>query len=156
MKYLIKSLGVLSLSVIVSLILIPIEFVYSFGYSIWLTITLKDWKAFFKFWCRLIDGISYSIGYILYNIGFALDLIWNVNGEVIEDVVTAEEDTEFTNKETTVSASIGKLEIEGKLNDTGKWLSRLLNIVFRQRAHAIDSWNFKVAKDKLRSGYFQK
>ena len=144
------------MSIIVSILLLPIGFVYSLGYSIWLTITLKDWKAFFKFWWKLIDGFAHSLGHIIYNIGFGLDLAWNVNGEILEDVITAEEDTPFGEKEITVSASVGKLEIDKKLNKTGKGLSKVLNFVFWQRAHAVDSWNFQKAKKELKSKYFDK
>jgi len=142
------------MSIIVSIIILPLGFLYSFGYSFWLLITLKNWKAFFVFWWKLFDGFAYALGYILYNLALGLDLAWNVNGELIEDSITAKENTTFGDKETTVSASVGKLELDNKLNKTGKGFSRVLNVVFWQRAHAIDSWNFQTAKKELRAKYF--
>ena len=128
-------IGLLELigALLVSVLLLPIGFVYSLGYSIWLSITVKNWKAFFLFWWRFIDGICAAIGYILHSVAYSLDLSWNVNGEIIEDIITHKEDTEFSKKNITVSASTGKLEIEDKLNPRGKWFSKMLNLVFKQR-----------------------
>jgi hypothetical protein len=155
MNFFLTSLVVLLMSLIVSVILIPVGIVYSLVYSIWLSITLKDWKRFFKFWWKLLDGLLYSVGHVFYNTGFALDLIWNVNGEILEDMITSEENTTFGDKETTVSASVGKLEIDDKLNNYGKFCTKILNIVFWQKAHAVDSWNYQLAKKELKSKYFE-
>lgn len=141
---------------ITSFFLLWFLFLYSFGYSIWLTITFKDWKSFFKFWWRLIDGILATIGYVLYQIGYAQDLLWNINGEAIEDVVTTKEETEFSKKNISVSASIGKLEIDNDLNRGGRIFSEILNIVFWQKQHAKDSWLFLIMKEKLKSEFFDK
>lgn len=148
--------GILELigALVVSLILLPIGFIYSFGYSIWLTLTLKKWYAFFLFWWRFIDGIAAAIGYTLHGIAYSLDLSWNVNGEIIEDVITHKEDTEFSKKNVTVSASTGKLEIEDTLNPRGRWFSKVLNFAFGQKAHAIDAWNYLVALRSLKNNYF--
>lgn len=156
MKEFIKGLIVLISSITLTALILWFLFLYSLGYSIWKTITLKDWKAFFVFWITLIDGILACIGHLLYNIGYSLDLLWNVKGEALEDMFTAKEDTEFGKKNISVSASIGKLEIEGDLNSFGRALSRLLNFVFQQKQHAKDSWYFKLAKDELAKKYFQK
>ncbi len=141
-------------AIIVTVLILPVGFIYSFGYSIWLTITIKKWYAFFVFWWRFIDGMFSSIGYIFHSIAYGLDLTWNINGEIIEDIITHEENTEFSKKNVTVSASTGKLELEGKLNPRGKWFSKLLNLAFGQKAHAIDSWNYLVASRTLKKNYF--
>lgn len=70
-------------------------------------------------------------------------------------MITHEENTTFNQKNISVSASTGKLEIDGKLNKFGRKFSKLLNIVFGQKRHAVDSWNFLEEKKKLRSKYFQ-
>jgi len=139
---------------IVSVLILPIGFIYSLGYSIWLTVVAKKWSAFFLFWWRFIDGICAAIGYVLHSIAYGLDLTWNVNGELIEDLITHKEDTEFSKKNVTVSATTGKLEIEDKLNPTGKWFSKALNFAFGQKAHAVDSWNYLVALRALKKDYF--
>lgn len=150
--------GILTLvgALIVSALMFSIGTLYSLGYSIWLTITFKKWHSFFTFWWRLVDGFAAAIGNILQELAYSLDLGWNVNGEIIEDMITTEENTTFCQKNVSVSASTGKLEIDGKLNKFGKKFSKALNIVFGQKRHAIDSWNFLEAKNNLRKGYFSK
>lgn len=156
MKEFFTGLVVLVASSVVTVLVLWFLLLYSLGYSIWKTITLKDWKAFFVFWWTLIDGIFACIGHILYNIGYSLDLLWNVKGEALEDMITAKEDTTFGQKNISVSASVGKLEIEGELNAWGRFSSKVLNFVFQQRQHATDSWYMKLAKDKLKEKYFKK
>lgn len=133
---------------------ISIGSLYSLGYSIWLTLTLKNVWAFFKFWWRLLDGFLAALGHMLLETAYSLDLFWNVNGEILEDVITSEENTHFTEKNISVSATTGDLEIRGKLNKTGLLFTKLLNFFFNQKQHAIDSWNFLKAKEKLKKDYF--
>lgn len=121
-----------------------------------MTITLKDWNALGKLLWRTIDGTFATIGYLLYQIGYSQDLLWNIYGEAIEDVTTTKEDTEFGKKNITVSASIGKLEMDGELKRSGKIISEILNFAFWQKQHAKDSWLFYVAKKELKEKYFDK
>ena len=154
MKEFIKGLLELIGAILVTIIIMPLGFVYSILYSLWLTVTLKDGLAFFKFWWRFFDGILSSIGYMFHSIAYGLDLMWNVNGEIIEDIITHEEHTEFSKKNVTVSASTGKLEIENKLNKRGKFMLKVLNVTFNQNQHAIDAWEYLVEMRKLKSNYF--
>jgi len=89
-----------------------------------------------------IDKIMKSeyspIGYLFYQIGYTQDLMWNIYGEAIEDVTTAKEDTLFGKKNVTVSTSIGKEEIDNKLVPSGKKISKVLNVAFNQKQHAMD------------------
>jgi hypothetical protein len=153
MKELFKGIWALLWALIVSVLMFSIGTVYSLGYSVWLSVTLKKWYAFFQFWWRLVDGFCAAIGHVLFETAYALDLGWNVNGEIIEDIVTAEENTTFSKKNISVSSSIGKLQIDGKLNPAGKKFSKALNFFFGQRQHAIDSWNFYKAKNELRTHF---
>jgi hypothetical protein len=82
--------------------------------------------------------------------------MWNIYGEAIEDVTTAKEDTLFGKKNVTVSTSIGKEEIDNKLVPSGKKISKVLNVAFNQKQHAIDSWLFHKVKNELREKYFKK
>jgi len=156
MKELVLSIITLIASLFISIFVFSIGTLYSLAYSIWLSITLKDWKAFFKFWWKLIDGFAAALGHMIHNIAYGLDLAWNVNGEIIEDIVTAEEDTEFSKKNIPVSSSIGKLQIDNKLNKSGKIFSKALNIAFCQKSHAVDSWLYNKFKRELESKYFQR
>jgi hypothetical protein len=128
---------------------------YCLGYAFYMSITLKDWKAFFVIWWRIIDGFFAAIGHILRETAIGVDITWNVFGEGIEDLVTTEEETLFRKKGVTVSSAVGDLEIRDKLIPRGKWFTKVLNIAFNQKQHAIDSYNFMVAKNKLRNQYFQ-
>ena len=156
MKELFLGIWALIWAVIVTVLMWTLGFVYSIGYSFWLTITLKKPLAFFKFWWRVIDGVSFALGNLLYEIAYALDLTWNVNGEIIEDLITAEEKTTFTDRDISVSASVGKLEVEGKLNKFGKKFSKVLNFAFGQKQHATDAWFYTNARKELKGKYFSK
>lgn len=156
MKELLSGLLTLIGAIIVSVFVFSVGTLYSLVYSIWLSVTLKKWYAFFIFWWRLVDGFCAALGNLLFEAAYSLDMGWNVNGEMIEDAITTEENTTFNQKNISVSASVGKLEIDGKLNKFGLKFSKFLNVVFHQKRHAIDSWNFLEAKSKLRDQYFNK
>jgi hypothetical protein len=156
MKEFFVSLWALVWAIGVTILMWTFGVAYSLGYSIWLTITLKKWYAFFVFWWRLIDGLFFAIAHILYEIAYGLDLTWNVNGEILEDMFTDEEHTTFTDRDISVSASVGKLEIEDKLNKSGKRFSKVLNFAFGQKQHATDAWYYTKAKKELKEKYFQK
>lgn len=63
-------------------------------------------------------------------IGFVIDLLGNVFlGELIEDLVTAEEDTLFGEGDATISAALGDLKRRGRLNRAGLKLTDLLSFL---------------------------
>lgn len=156
MKELFQGIWALIWAIVVSVLMFSIGTLYSLGYSVWLSVSMKKWYAFFQFWWRLIDGFAAAIGHALFELAYSLDMGWNVNGEIIEDIITAKEDTNFNKKNTSVSASTGKLEIEGGLNKAGKIFTKVLNFFFGQKQHAIDAWKFEQAKKELRKQYFKK
>ena len=156
MKELSKSLFALIGAIIVSVIFIPYGIIYTLIYGIWFSKRAKKgnrWTAFFRFIWRIIDGILAAFGHLIYAIGYCLDLIWNMFGEAIEDTVTTEEDTEFTKKNVSVSASIGKLQIDGKLNKFGRAFSKALNFAFGQKNHAPGAWRFLQAQRENKKFY---
>jgi uncharacterized protein Usg len=156
MKELLNGIYILFFALLVSVIMFTVGNVYSFVYSIWLSITFKDWKAFLKFWVKTVDGMLSVVGHIFKEIAYALDLGWNVNGEILEDVFTHEENTTFGQKNITVSASIGKLQLEGKLNKFGKTFSKLLDVFFNEHNHSVDSWLYREDYKAFRSKYFKR
>lgn len=155
MKELLKGLVCVLGALLVTAVLQPFLFVYSLIYSFWLTVTIKDWKRFFLFWYRLIDGLAASLGHGLFQLAYALDLTWNVNGEMVEDFVTHEEQTNFSKKNISLSASLGKISLDGNLNKFGRALSNFLNFAFNQKSHAEDSWNYHIRRKALLNKYFQ-
>lgn len=65
---------------------------------------------------------------LFFFIGYVIDLYGNVIlGELIEDLVTAEENTLFGVGDVTISAALGDLKKQNKLNRTGMWLSNVLS-----------------------------
>ena len=147
----------LVMAIIVSVLMFSVGTIYSLLYSIWLTITLKKWYAFFEFWWNMFDGYLHSLGNLLYEIAYFLDLCWNVNGEILEDLITSEENTTFGNKDISVSATTGKLVIDNKINTKfGKFFVKLLNVVFNQEQHAVDAWYFTKFRKELKDRYFAK
>ena len=147
MKELIRGVVTLVGSLLVFTPVIIIGVLFNLIYPFYMAFKEKDWKLFFKIWWRLIDGTLSTIGNMLYDgVSVKWDEMGNVWGEWIEDVVTTTEKTQFGVKNTTVSASVGYLEHEKlPLFERGKKLSRLLNIVFRHKRHAIGSWEKKLA-----------
>lgn len=143
-------------ALLVSVLMFSIGFLYSFGYSIFMSFKKRDIKIFFKFWWRLIDGFAAALGHMLYEIAYSLDLGWNVNGEILEDMLTTKEDTTFGQKNISVSASVGKLEIDNNLVKSGKRFSKLLNFFFNQKQHAVDAWRYTKARKELKEKFFKK
>lgn len=130
---------------------------YGLFHSLFMTLTLKDWKAFPLFFWKLFDGVFIGLGKILMNVAIGYDVLANViGGEMVEDLTTFEEQTTFGDP-ITLSASVGEIEIREKdsLTVSGKRLSRVLNIVFNQRSHALDSWEIHLKRKQLNNQFFK-
>ncbi len=138
-------------SVIVFTPVIIIGIPYTILYSFYMPFKEKSWKVFFKIWWRAIDGTYAFLGDTMYE-GFAerYDELGNVWGEWLEDSVAMQEKTSFGDKQTTISASIGYLEYyKIFMFKRGHDLSKALNWAFRQKRHAIGSWEKKMALKEL-------
>jgi hypothetical protein len=155
MKELVHGIWSLIWALIVSSLMFSIGTVYSLIYSIYMSVTFKNKWMFFKFWWRLVDGFCAAAGHALYELAYALDMCWNVNGEILEDIITAKENTTFSQKNISVSATTGKLEIDGDLNKAGKIFSKALNFFFGQKQHAKDAWMYTKARKELKEQYFK-
>jgi len=131
---------------------IIIGLIFNIFYPPYMAFKEKDWKLFFKIWWRLIDGTYAFLGDVMYQ-GFSerYDELGNVWGEWIEDVVATQEKTSFGDKRTTISASVGFLEYyKIFMYKRGHDLSKVLNMAFRQKRHAIGSWEKKLALKELK------
>jgi hypothetical protein len=131
---------------------ILIGVLYLFPYSVYMSVKCKEWRIFFFILWRIVDGTYAAIGDFL-KLGFAYryDELGNVFAEWLEDVVTDGENTTFGDKQTTISASIGFLEATNRtIYKSGKGLSKALNVAFRQKRHAIGSWEKKQALKRLK------
>jgi hypothetical protein len=162
MKELLEGVLVCIASIIVFIPLCIIGLMYGIGFSLYMSYIYRDYKYFFKYWWKMIDGTMASVGYILYQTAIGIDYKANVlAGELMEDFVSHKSTSHFTKKNTTISASIGELELKSQENELykskkGKILSKLLNIVFNQKRHCIDSWKFKIAKEQILKEHFEK
>jgi hypothetical protein len=162
MKEFLVGLVTMIMGVIVFTFVSVLGLVYGVGYSIYMSIIYKDWTYFFRYWWKMIDGFFASIGHIMYETAIGFDFMGNVlGGELMEDFVSHKSTSHFGEKNTTISASIGELEIKVDKNPLykskkGTILSKILNVVFNQKQHCVDSWKFKLAKEKILSEHFEK
>lgn len=73
-------------------------------------------------------------------IAVAVDMFGNVaGGELVEDCVTAREDTLYGDGNATVSAATGKLEQNDELNKVGKFFTKLLSVALG-RNHSVNAY----------------
>lgn len=125
--------------------------IYNFGKAIYESFQLEFWKGLFKFiwyWMRVLYQFWNVLKCLLVDDGLAIaiDKFGNVaGGEMLEDCVTTREDTWFGLGDTTISAAVGKEEIECYLNKTGFWLTKLLSRVLGKN-HSIDAYHKELKK----------
>ena len=113
-----KGFIVFIVACVLGVILLPISFIYSF----------------------IVYLFQNKLYYFFLNNAITIDILGNVNGELIERIVTKERDTLFGLHGVTISASLGDLELRNKLNKKGMLLSKMLNFAFNQKQHCIDAY----------------
>ena len=87
--------------------------------------------------------------YYFLHTAIAIDLLGNVGGgELVEDCITAREDTLLGSGEVTMSAGIGDLELDDELNPRGWWLTNLLSKVLGAN-HSVEAYEKELAKKLL-------
>lgn len=111
--------------------MIPIGFLYNLGKPFYDSKgrPFKERMRRFGMWfLRLLYQIWTTVKKVFYYFGYLVDLLGNaIVGELIEDLVTAEEDTMFGRGDVTVSAALGDLKRDNKLNRFGTILCRMLD-----------------------------
>lgn len=145
MKRFIQPILWLISAIVLGIILLPVGFLYDLGKCV------KEAKtiSFFKRFWSLIKAVFLNLSWLCGQTAIAIDLLGNViSGELLEDCLTSEENTTFRDPNITISASVGKLEIEGKLNKTGIWFSKLLSKVFEDN-HCINAYNSYKAENQI-------
>jgi hypothetical protein len=151
MKLLLREIGTVIVAitaVILGIIFIPIGFLYTLFKPLYdhkgkkFLVMEGVWflKVLYQLWGSIKKGF-YFVGYIIDLIGNALV------GELIEDIVTAEEDTLFGKGDITISAALGDLKKRRKLNGRGIWLANVLSFLDpKHKDHciaAIELYEFK-------------
>lgn len=133
-------------SLILSIILLPVGFLYTIGkYA-------KECKVNPILTMLKNFGLSILlvISYLCMRVAVAIDRLGNVvAGEFLEDFITSKEDTLFSKPDITISSSTGALEVEGELNKTGTWFSKILSKVLGEDNHAILSYAHYLESKKL-------
>ncbi len=130
--------------------------IYTLGYMLWNWITF-DLNTFLYRLLAFVNGLLATIGYAFKSLAVILDMLWNITGEWIEDVVTAEDNTGFTKiGKRTVSATLGELARQGKLNSKGVWFCKLLNKFFRQCDHCGGAYEYELKQKELEETLFKK
>ncbi len=110
---------------------------------------------------KVLYQVWVVIKYMLFQIGYIVDLYGNVLvGELIEDLVTAEEDTLFGKGDVTISAALGDLKrrdafstfvLWGKERCLGMWLCDTLNKLDRKhKDHCIAALQIYEFKQSLK------
>lgn len=150
-------IGILKLIGACVVFVVPIisGFIWAILHALYMTFTLKKWNALGWLAWRWIDGMFASIGYLFGEIGYTIDLISNVNGEIYEDVLGFPENSSFGKKNISVSSSTGEQIYNKTYPKKSVWFSKMLNWGFRQKQHALDSWLNDKAKDEIRKGFFK-
>lgn len=147
-----RGLVALVASLLVFTPLIAIGVLYNVVYPFYMAVKQRSIKAFFFIWWRLINGTFATLGNAMYDgVAIKWDEMGNVWGEWLEDIMTIHEKTPFGDKNTTISESIGYLEIkEIKTFGIAEKISKLLNKVFREERHCIGSWKVKKAIEEIK------
>lgn len=133
-------------SIVIATILLPVGFIYTIGkYA-------KECKInpFLTMLKNFGLSILFVISYLCMRVAVAIDILGNViAGEFLEDFITSKEDTLFSKPDITISSSTGALEVEGELNKTGNWFSKILSKVLGEDNHAILSYIHYLESKKL-------
>ena len=88
----------------------------------------------------------FSSNFFLNN-SITIDILGNINGELLELIVTKQRNTLFGTKGVTISASLGYLEVRCQLNKRGKWLSKTLDKAFSEKNHCVNAYNSYIRKN---------
>ena len=155
MKEFLNGLKTLIGAFIITVIYLPIGYTYTYGHAFYWWIKGKKTKTFFQLIWRQVDGTLAALGYLMHHVAVFKDMLWNVNGELIEDLTTTSEETMFGVKNTTVSTATGNEEVKKRQKPLGVKFNVWLNWLFGQKRHAVDSLELHKKKEELAKVYFQ-
>ena len=80
---------------------------------------------------------------ILYHIAVNIDIMGNINGDLIRDLIILDKSRNnlFNQQFVTISASIGHLIETDNINNFGLWFSNLLDKAFKEKNHCLNAFN---------------
>jgi hypothetical protein len=140
-----KPIFTVCMAIILFCIITPFGLLWHFGkpfYDGWKK-KKKFWPIvgdWFLYWLKLLYQFWVTIKYLINRVSIAIDIFGNVaDGELLEDTVTSKEQTLFGDGKTTVSASIGDLSKQNKLDTKfGRFVDKTLSVVFEPN-HSINA-----------------
>lgn len=112
----------------------------------------RPWKERLKLVGKWVLNVLYQTWVVIRRlflfVGYLIDLYGNVLlGELIEDLVTAEEETLFGKGDVTISVALGHLKAFGKLKPFGLWLCKVLSILdTRHEDHCMAAYQLYLFK----------
>lgn len=138
-------------AVVLGVFMIPIGVLYTLGKPFY-DYRKKGFKTVMKrfgmWFLKVMYQVWNVIKYTMTQVAYIIDLLGNVIvGELIEDIITAEEDTWFGRADRTISASVGKLLYDDKLNKTGILFAKFLDLF--EKNHCLLSYHWAIEKEKL-------
>ena len=80
---------------------------------------------------------------VLYHIAVNIDILGNINGDLIRDIIILDQSKKniFNEQFVTISASIGHLIATDNINNFGLWFSNLLDKSFKEKNHCLNAFN---------------
>jgi len=80
---------------------------------------------------------------VLYHIAVNIDILGNINGDMIRDIIILDQSKKniFNEQFVTISASIGHLIATDNINKRGLWFSNLLDKAFKEKNHCLNAFN---------------
>ena len=80
---------------------------------------------------------------ILYHIAVNIDIMGNINGDLIRDLIILDQTKPnlFNQQFVTISASIGHLIATNNINSFGLWFSGVLDSAFKEKNHCLNAFN---------------
>ncbi len=128
-------------AILLAIILFPLGLLY----SLYLPFRKGlNFVRFIRYWKNLFIQIYTLIMYMFHSIAFTIDVLGNVIvGELIEDLITKQENTWFGCRLHSISQSIGQVQSNNMLNKFGKFLQKSIDFVFGKN-HCINAYLFKL------------
>jgi len=130
---------------LISIFLLPVGFIY---FIIKAAVKFRL-LGFLMYIFLIVAQITKLFFSFLHFIALFLDKLGNIiAGDLLEDLITTDEDTTFGKFDFTISASVGRLEERFRLNKRGLMFTDLLSKILGNN-HAIIAYRYKIELDKL-------
>lgn len=147
-----KAIFTLFIALTLGIIFIPIGVLFNIGNSIVNIFKFRlarAIKVFIDYWKYIIYQLWNTLYYLWFQIALSIDYLGNVFcGKLIGYLIVSDIDWYENNMElllfgrgrVTLSAAIGQIEFNNKINNFGVFLSRTLNFAFNEENHCLAAY----------------